>query len=440
MKELYKKIIISIVILAASASGALASEVDPLLKKLDLSGFIRTRGFYIGSNVAIPGSLDGDSKYKHEYYFDLFARTRLNLKLSRLIEIKSVFDVYAVFGKADFAIGNGSANLITRDIYTVLNFSKYSQLSLGLMPFYLSGGYILARDAAGIKYEHKLFKKKLNLYSGMVFAYDDAQDTYGSQSDPPLYAGDYVFYVGAQIKPVAYYSSDTYYVLEVDYYLPGGSDGDSDKKGVLHWVGYHGKLLLGDFFINLGGILNFGFIHNYEYNSGWDYANTKDVFAGLWELSAGYRISNFQVSLAFEGATGDSGNASVGSSFQDIKASHGFSLIAVDNSGGIAVRGSGESPWYGLYGQGIKMQYDPAAGISLKLYYLHFRTINTVTYNSNDTTWFGDEIDFLVDFKFRNGLSAFVHGGILIAQGAYTGESTTNGIIGEISVGVKVVY
>jgi len=451
MNKNIKRIVIALVISIASVTSAFGNEIDPILKKLDISGFIRTRGWYIGSSIKLPSAFSDSDGYKQAYYLDLFARGRLNIKVNDLVEIKSVFDISAAYGKDSFAIGSGSTNLITRDIYTIFHFSKDSELSIGLRPFSLNGGFIIARDAAGIKYEHKFLKKKINLYTAMIFAYDNANDSLGANSDPPFYAGDYIFYVGGIFKPMANYTIDTYYAIEVDYYMPAVATGDaptSDRKGVLHWIGFHNKIVLGDLFIKFGGILNFGTLENHIWSDTgsdniWDIeiTTTTNTLAGLWEFSIGYRLENFQISLAAEGATGDPNDTSANSSFQDIKASHGFSLIAVDNSGGIAIRGSGESSWYGLYGQGIKVQFDPTAELSLKLNYFHFRTVSAVS----SSTWFGDEIDILVDMKFKNGLSVFVHGGLFLANDAYKGLTAVNhtvstGLIGELSAGVKVKF
>jgi hypothetical protein len=89
------------------------------------------------------------------------------------------------------------------------------------------------------------------------------------------------------------------------------------------------------------------------------------------------------------------------------------------------------------------MQYDPIAEVSLKLNYLHFRTISGVSYNNGSSTWFGDEIDLLVDLKLKNNLKVFIHGGIFIANDAYKGienHPVNAGLIGELSLGLEIKY
>ena len=437
--KIIEKILVIIIILffILGQKLPLSAEIDKTLENLDLSGFFRIRALYTGSTIKVPNKFAATDEYKSVDYQDLFLRARLYLKVLPNLQIRTVFDVVSVLGKGGFALGSGATDLITRDVYAVFRPSDNSEISAGLKPFSLPGGYILARDAAGIQYDQRFLRKKLRTYVAIVKAFDDADDAYGENSNPPKYSDDNVYIVGIDFNISSSLSSEIYYVYERDRYKTD----EDNRESSLNWGGIHNKFVYGNFLLRLGGIYNWGFLYLKDEN---DEINRVYVNAGLLEFETGYRFSNLQLSLIAEGATGDPNNSNAGESFQDIKASHGFSFIVVDNSGGISIRGSGESSWYGLYGSGLKLQYTLLDSLLLELKLLHFRTTKELTRKDKSSTWLGDEFDFKAEYIYREALSIFLNAGVFRPEVAYTAledvDHAPGGVILEFMLGAKITY
>ncbi|MFC1670067.1 hypothetical protein ACFL20_06700 [Spirochaetota bacterium] len=439
-RKIYR-LIITFAILTFTLWGniVLSANIDPLLEKIDLSGFLRMRSWYMSSKVSVPGKFAPTDTYKQVNYQDMFFRNRLYLKLLPEIQIRTVFDISAKFGKSDFGMGSGSTNLITRDVYAVIRPFKYSELSGGLKPFSLNGGYILAADATGVQYDHAFFKKKVKINLGIIQAFDDADDSFGDASDPPKYADDNIFIVGTKLNLISDLTSEIYYVYENDEFTSGNSTSGDTRKSSLHWVGFHNKLVFSSFSVKFGGILNAGNVEIRQEDNSYKKTN---IVSGLWEFDLGFKLMDININLVLEGATGDPNNTVSGSSFQDIKAAHSFSLIAVDSTGGIALRGAGESSWYGLYGTGIKLQYTLLDTVILKLDILHFGTLKEQTWSGEKSSWFGDEIDFKAQYKYKNMLTVFFTTGIFMPNDAYFAYAnhSEGGVILEIMLGAQINY
>ncbi len=424
--KLFKYAVIA-VLLAVSATGASAetSKLDPVLEKLSISGFLRMRGWNDSGRTKVPDFFISRDAYKHVFFADLFFRSRMGLTLIPEIQIQTVFDISAKFGKGDFAIGSGSTNLITRDIYALFRPVKNMEISAGLRPFSLPGGYILARDATGINYRHRVFKQKLLIDSSFIMAFDDADDSFGQGSDQPDYVWDYIFIFGLEFQPVSEYMANLYYVYEDDRFVSGPTSTDDVRKANLHWAGFHNKIVFGKWFFKLGGIYNHGKINIrnlfVDYNSVlFFYYRKHDVSAALWEFEASYSFKKVLFGLLCEGATGDPTNQNSGTSFQDIKASHGYTDIAVDNTGGIAIRGSGESSWYGLYSGGLKFEHTLFDTIILEIKYAHFRTLKELHWKGKGGTWFGDECNLRLEYKQGDLLSVYFTAAGFLPQRGYS--------------------
>ncbi|MFC1852272.1 hypothetical protein ACFL27_18910 [candidate division CSSED10-310 bacterium] len=440
-KKYYHLIVPTILILfLVVGTSAFAGEIDTTLEKLDLSGFLRMRAWYTSSIIKVPGKFAPTDTYKSVNYQDMFFRNRLNLKLLPNLEIKTTFDVFSTFGyqNSGFALGKGSTNLITRNVYAVFKPGDSSEISLGLKPFSLPGGYILARDASGFQYNQDLFKKKIKAYCALVKAFDDASDTFGEGSDPTDYADDNIYFVGAQFSLSSSISAESYYVHENDKFI-SESDG---RKAALNWIGLHCKLASGNWLCQLGVISNWGCLKLRDDET--ENFECRDVDALLFEFLASYRFGNLRCSLVAEGATGDPNNSDDEESFQDIKASHGFSYFVVDNLGGIALRGSGESSWFGLYGAGFKLHYPLFGSISLDLNLLHFETTEELTWEDSTTTYLGDEIDFKAEYVYRETMTLFFQSGVFMPQDAYKALDAVNhaadGVVFEAMMGATINY
>lgn len=407
-------------------------QIDPTLQKLNLSGFLRTRAWHTSSKDAVPGYYPSDNKRNQAGYQDVFWRNRLYLDVHPVVEIRSVFDVFAVWGQEQFALGNGGTNLITRDVYFVFNPSDTSTLSVGLQPFALPGGYILARDGAGIHYEKSLFKGRVKPYAGIINAVDKSKDTFGTTATP-RYDQDLIGFAGSTFAVGTGYTGELYYAYHNDSVVDATEDSDNDsiddkftgsdqRKNRLHWLGLRNKYTLGNFSFELGGIYNFGSLRNYTIDSATGVVSETetDIGAGLLEMSVGYRLNDMSFALLGEGATGDPLNSDDRQSFQDIKASRGFSYIGVDNSGGIAIRNSGESSWYGLYGTGLQVEVFLLGALSLSTKLLHYETTREIARTgATGSTHFGNEWDFEAKYNLYDNIGFFFTSGVFLPGQAY---------------------
>ena len=425
----WRFLVASVLLLALVPAAGRAATLSSLMDMIDISGFLRIRSWSVLSRTYVPDMFDTRDTYKHVNYIDLFMRNRINLTPIPEIEVRTVLDISGDFGKSALNMDNASANLIARDVYAVIRPVKEAELSLGLMPFSLPGGYILARDATGIQYTHSFSAKKAALYVAYIKAFDDADDSFGQGSDVPDFVWDDIVLAGTRFSIGSIIKGEFYYVYEDDRYttnrltfnttdFTAGVEGDG-RKCSLHWVGLHGKVTTGNWFLRFGGIFNGGTL--YWRNQLYAFRKT-NILAGLFEFGTGFSINDLKLSVVAEGATGDPNNPNAGRSFQDIKGSHDFSYIVVDSSGGIALRGSGQSCWYGLYGCGLTATYSLFDSFIMDLKLLHFGTMKVLYWRGAKTTWFGDEADLGLEYRFRNILSVFLTAGGFLPQRAYNAQ------------------
>jgi len=427
-----KKIAITFLLLFISIN-LFAANLKKISDKLDLSGFLRIRYWYNTSKIKLPGKFDAVNQWQSDTYIDLFFRNRINFSLLKNLEIKTVFDIGAKFGQNGFSISSAETNLITRSVY--IQFSPIDSIIIsgGLMPFSLTGGFILAADGAGFKYQQSFLKKKINIYAGTLLAFDSATDSNITATASPIYSGNIIAYAGTTFKISSHLLGEVYYLFEYDGY----TDTADTKTSTLHWVGTQWKFTWNNFYLTLGGIFNGGTI---QLSST---APSTKIISGLWNFEAGYNFNDFQISAIAEGATGNPNNEDATSSFQDIHSTHGFSLIVISNSGGLAIRGAGESSWYGLYGEGARIKYN-FLSFDIGLNYYHFRTILPLTWQGNQVTWFGDEIDLKLTYKYKQKIEAYLTAGLFIPADAYRAldnvQDTTKAPMIEVMVGVKLIY
>ncbi len=414
--------------------------LDDTLEKLDISGLLRMRYWYTGSQVMVPGKFPSSDEVSTLDYQDIFFRNRFSLKVLPELEVRAVFDIGAIFGKDDFALGSGKTNLITRDVYAVFRPTEEGELAIGLQPFSFQGGYILARDASGIQYAQHFFNRKVKMYAGFIKAFDDADASYSDEVRAPRYADDTIYFVGSTLSASSLFFADMYYIFEHDRYTAKNSGGayTDPRRASLSWAAFHGKFVFQNWIMRAGGICNWG---NFALETA-PPAGRTDVRAFLGEIELGYRENNFQISFVGEGASGDINNPDDAHSFQVIKSSHEFSYIAVDNYGGISLRPSGVSSWYGLCGAGLKMQYTLREAVSLEARLLHFRKSDFTELASE--SHFGDEIDFRVEYVYSEVLPIFITAAAFRPGDAYYSLSAVDegrrGIIFEIMLAAQLNY
>lgn len=407
---------------AAAVVPVHAEELDRVLSMIDISGFIRIRYWDTVSRTMIPGKLPykktGDRRYQNGSYIDLFMRNRINLKIIPEVEVKTVFDISSRFGNDDSALGKGKTDVITRNVCAVFKPFEGSEITAGLQPFSTANGFVLAKDGAGLQFLQSLFKKKLTLNVSYIKAYNNAADSYGDGSEQAHYIWDDIVILGMKASPDTAYSMELYYLFEDDRYTDSNGLLGDRKKGPLHWVGMHHKIMAGNWLLRFGGIYNAGYMLIRDTNNNF---RTINVRAGLLDFETGYSTKNIQVSIIAEGATGDPNNRYAGISFQDIKSSHGYSFIAVNNNGGIALRdSSGGSCWYGLYGCGLSLQYTILDSLIMKMKLLHFETTKVLYWRGHKSSWLGDEIDLGMDYDFKGVVSLFFMAGGFLPQRAYS--------------------
>jgi hypothetical protein len=456
--------------LAASARAEAAS-LDSIADRIDLSGFLEIRMWSVLSRTHVPGKFISRRTYKHVNYFDLFFRNRIGIAILPEVEIRSVFDLSSFFGKGDFSMDGGAANLITRDVYALFRPLHNAELTIGLQPFSLPGGYILARDATGIQYTHTFPKQKVSFYAAYIKAYDDADDSFGQGSDMPDFIWDDIVIAGTRFAIGPAIRGEAYYVYEDDRFttnrltlnttdFTAGLKGDR-RKGSIHWAGLHAKVITENWFLRIGGIFNAGtmYVRNEFYAF-----RTVRLLAGLFEAETGITAADVELSALAEGATGNPDDVYGCASFQDIKGAHTFSFIAVDSTGGLSLRGSGESCWYGLYGCGLSLKYTLMDSFIMQVKLLHFGTMEPLSWRGKGVSWYGDEVDLAGEFRFKNLLSVFLNAGGFLPQRAYSAQmnmskdwgyltpiqynyllgdldnDSSRSMIFEIMVGVRVAY
>jgi hypothetical protein len=403
---MYKKLIAIILIISSATSLSALEKKD---EKLDISGLFRTRGWYTASEIYVPGRFPASDSYRSVDYIDLFFRSRINFAADESITVKSVFDVASSFGMKQFSMGNMGTNLVTRNLYAEFRFSDESQFSAGLMPFSLTGGHILARDATGFTYRKKMMSGRLDIYASWIRAYDAADSAYGKDMEKAEYASDNIYYAGAKFNPTAEISSEIYCVFEYDKYTEINKD---DRETTLFWAGTHNRYESGRMMLSAGVIYNQGKIY---------YPGVPEttIRALLAELGGGYRFEAAEVTAAVEGATGSPVDSNASNSFQAIKASRGFSMIAVDNDGGVAVRGSGISPWHGLMGYSLKAKRTLLEIMILEIRIAQFMTTGKPADNSARFSRFGEELNIKADFPIRETGSFFICSAAFLPGDAY---------------------
>jgi hypothetical protein len=300
---------------------------------------------------------------------------------------------------------------------------------VGLLPFSLPGGYILARDATGLHYIHHFTEKKVSVYAAYIKAIDDASDSFGAGSDTPDYVWDDICFAGVKFAVGSAFSAEAYYAYQDDRHtsnrltfytedFTAGLEGDG-RKASLHWAGLHTTTYAGVWFLRIGGIFNAG--HLRVRDEFYRFRKRK-VRAGLLEFETGIDVNTIKVSLIAEGATGDPDNPNAGISFQHIRGAHNFSLIAVDATGGIALRGSNDSCWYGLYGIGAKVAGTMFDSLKVEVKLFHFETTKVMDWRGKGVTWFGDEADLGLEYRLGNFLSLFLNTGLFLPQRAYNAQ------------------
>ncbi len=354
---------------------------------LTLSGFLRTRlwNFYI--NTSLPEQNKQEASQKYINYIDLFYRMRLDIQPIDKVSIYSVFDVSTVFGASEKS--SNEVKLIVRNLYGEFRPTKYINISFGLLPFTLSGGYVLAKNGAGLKYEHRIYKEFINLYIFWIKAVENSltdsnQDGLGDAEK----RDDDIYIFGNKMFINRITLVDFYYIFRNDQHE---HDGTLGKK---HWLATHTKSNYKSWILEMSIIYNFGKVGAALLN------NKAQLNAGLWASYIGYNFEYWEIGFRHEGATGNNIRAKQDrSSFQTIAHSRGLSYIFADDSGGISIRTAGKL--FGTYSNSLEIILNYFDDIELSLKYFHYRSFQFIEGLSNSASnYLGDEINTYLRYNY----------------------------------------
>ncbi len=328
---------------------------------------------------------------------DLFYRGRFIIKPIDLVSVHAIFDIYTVFGVSggrdgfEFVgggLGRPGTNLVTRSLYGELRPTDHMNISFGLLPFSLSGGYILASNGAGVKYEHRIYKNFLNLYLFWIKAVEHSLTDFNEDGlgDSGKFDDD-IYVVGNKILINKITLLDIYYIFRDD------QNAEDREEGKKHWFSIHSNISYKDFFLETSTIYNFGVLQNSS-------NMTSNLHAGLWSAYIGYNFQYAKIGFRNEGATGTNiFNQEDGSSFQTISHSRGLSYIFVDDSGGISVHPGGKL--FAAHANSLEIIFRYFKDIDINLKYFHHRALYSVSRTSEtSSTHLGDEFNFYLKYSY----------------------------------------
>ncbi len=409
---------------------------NEILDKIDFSGFLRTRFWVLYTQNALAGRNLPEDRKNQTVYQDIFFRNRFKISVLPQVHIGSVFDIFTVFGgksEGDIEITGGALdqsgfNISTRNLYLDIEFPFDILITVGLQPFSLPDGFILAKDGAGIKYDHKI-NKYLNLYAFWIKAIENSLtdsnlDGFGdfSLKDNDIYS------IGNELYWRGKFKTDLYYIFQND-----GASGDFEK-GQFGWVGFkiynfHEKLNW-----SLAMILNHGSV---KIDSQQDDMN---ILAGLWSLELEYQIEDFDIVISHRGATGDIRKKYMENSFQTVSHSSGYSYIFLDDSGGVSIREGGEL--YGTYAFGAGLNVHPLDEFNILLKYIHFRSFHKIEYENLNSDHLGNEINLSLEYKYLEKVQFTLATGFFFPGRGYSNWAQYNSDepIYEVQIACRVDY
>ncbi len=318
------------------------------MEQIEIDGYFRARGYYLSGENLFPYPDNGKENVAFQ---DLFFRNRLAIPAQPSFRIITVIDIGERFGDNALRLGEASANMIARNAYAEYSVSDNTVFTIGLMPVSLGKGIILAADGAGIQAVQKFFSGRwVNTFT-WVNAYDASHTLELESAAAADYLEDTIYWFHTAVSPLRDLLLEFFAGGERDTYVTSNDYSKDSRKSLLFWSGVSLKYRSGVFLFTGDAYINAGELN--VYNTEISAFQKKKVLAEYYSMESGYdsAVSGFGITAA--GATGNPADSSAGSSFQDIKASSGFSRIMIDDSGGIALRGYGESPFFGLSAVGL---------------------------------------------------------------------------------------
>ncbi len=380
-----------------------------LHKKLDYTGFLRARFWHIYSQISAlyHEPLTNDSY--QTIYQDLLSKNRLTLSIIPQVKITFILDIFTIFGarsEGDInllggSLGSPGINFVTRDLFAKIKPTNNINITLGLQPFSLPEGYILARDGAGVLYEHTVQPQYLNYYVFWIKALANSQtdvneDGFGDVNiteEDVLGIGN-TFLLNSNIRYNLYYAYQ--FNKKIDLTLLNSG-----------WLGMRLVWFYKNLYFNLHAIFN----HNYNHSS------KLHGIAGLGVFSIMYTIFDYDLSLGYYSASGNLNKKNSQGWFHTIGHSSGQSYIFVDDTGGISLRQRGL--FSGMYVFFFKFDGTAWNNLFYKVTYTHYQSFVETQYLSHRSHVLGDELNLRLEYILWNSLKIYTKIGVLFAGQGY---------------------
>ena len=371
-----------------------------LTKRLNFTGYLRNRYWNFYSSIPFV-----DSSLSRNYisYLDLFLRNRFKYSISKKIAIQVVFDIYTIYGQTSGgsietrggSLGKPGFNLTTRNLFLSVQPFEALRFQLGLLPFSLPGGYVLAKDGAGIQIEYTPDISILNPYLFWIKAIENSiTSSQENGLEPHDIRDDDILVFGNRSDISNWLRGNIYYIFRNDL------NQDDSVSGRLHWLGLNTNSIWRNFQVELSCIYNFGELKVRS--------NAKDVSISsfLWGIYLGYEIGNLTLGTRGEGATGaNAGYPYTKDAFQTIGVSRGLSKILIDDSGGLAVRGGGSL--YGINSSSLELLWRHSTDLEVGFKVFYFLLLNRISGSSRSSSAsrdLGIEMNFSLDYRIYANL------------------------------------
>lgn len=417
------------------------------LGMLDYSGYFRSRFWAFHADNYIENKFPA-KKDVNLYYPDLFFRNRLNIDVNDNIRLVTFFDFGSYYGSEGLALGDRTNYIKLSQLYGRFESIKNLFISIGMQPFALPDGVILATDGSGAKVETLLFDAKVLVKSGLIFAYDESTTSYSDRSDS--YPGsvrreDIGFFSGQlNLQESLNMDLEAYYLVEADN-RTDGTDTDpyanDGRKAKLNWLGGVLKYYYQNFLCETHAVYNKGRVSQLAMNNNVASTSRYDIESYFTSGSLSYSGLSFSVKLAAEYWSGDPLDANAASSFQVIQPSSTFSALTMDSSGGVGFR-SGSNSGHGLNMGKVKFTYLFDFLLETQLTYALIRSNKPLVFNGVSSSLIGHSVDLYLSQEMPSKSRLFSQFSALMPMNAYRSFSNdgTLGSVFETMIGVQVEF
>lgn len=423
---------------------AVHAEVEEL-QRIDYSGYFRSRFWSFHSQNYLENKFPA-GKSVHLYYPDLFFRNRFSINVNQRIKIVTFMDIGSNYGFDGFKLGDGTNYIKVAQLYGRFESIKDLFITIGLQPFALPSGILLAADGSGAKVQRAFLNSNLQISGAMVFAYDESTASFSDTSDsyPGSNKRDDIGFFNSQYTVPNLARVSAYYLVQADNYTSGSSVDPFDednKKTRLNWFGTQLKLYLGNFLLDSHLIANKGSVTLHSYSNNLEVQDRYEIEAGFASVGLSYSSLVYSLQLAVEGWSGDPRDRYAKDSFQVIKPSHTFSALTLDSSGGVGLRSGGGSG-YGYHLAKVKFSYFFPILLDTQFTYALVRSNRKLTYGNDTSSMIGHSADIYFSQEMPSKSRLFGQWSGLWPAKGYRSISNSYGLkpIFEIMLGVQVDF